>query len=106
MLKTGEGQTGAAHITCRCRSTYSVKVYNYILNHIFVTYIRGWGGLLVARLHYLLPHLSYILVDLASIAAPSANFLMVFQVVSTTGVCQILFSSGCAGVHIYMYTAG
>ena len=83
-----------------------MKVYNYILNHIFVTYIRGWGGLLVARLHYLLPHLSYILVDLASIAAPSANFLMVFQVVSTTGVCQILFSSGCAGVHIYMYTAG
>ena len=62
-----------------------MKVYNYILNHIFVTYIRGWGGLLVARLHYLLPHLSYILVDLASIAAPSANFLMVFQVVSTAG---------------------
>ena len=83
-----------------------MKVYNYILNQIYVTYIRGWGGLLVARLHYLLPHLSYILVDLASIAAPSANFLMVFQVVSTTGVCQILFSSGCAGVHIYMYTAG
>lgn len=43
-------------------------------------YDRGWGGLLVARLHYLTPYFLYILADLASIAAPNTNFFMVFQV--------------------------
>ena len=37
-------------------------------------------GLLVARLHYLSPHLLNILADFATIAAPTTNWLVVFQV--------------------------
>ena len=50
---------------------------------------RGWGGVLVARLHYLSPLFLYIIFDVASIAAPNTNFLMVFQVNVAAGQSQM-----------------
>ena len=62
---------------------------------------RGWGGLKVARLHYLSPHLLYILADFATIATPNTYCLMVFQVV--TNVAEkakpaSYFVSGCSTI--------
>ena len=68
------------HVEDRCRQmSWNMKMAFCGLDfEIFES--RGWGGLLVARLHYLSPHLLNILADFATIAAPTTNWLVVFQV--------------------------